>query len=57
MGQGWIWIGGSVYHEPGGGVGLDRWRLVGLWVWIDGVCVASSVASMVTLMVIFFGLV
>ena len=52
----WIWIGGSVYHGPGDGVGLDRWRLVGLWVWIDGVCVASSVASMVTLMVIFFWL-
>ena len=43
-----------MYHGPGDGVGLDRWRLVGLWVWIDGVCVASSVASMVTLMVIFF---
>ena len=41
-----------MYHGPGDGVGLDRWRLVGLWVWIDGVCVAS----MVTLMVIFFWL-
>ena len=25
----WVWIGGSVYHGSGGGVGLDPWRLVG----------------------------
>ena len=44
----WVWIGGSVYHGSGGGVGLDqlwlvgldrgnwwvsRWRLVGLDQW------------------------
>ncbi|KAK9997384.1 hypothetical protein SO802_022070 [Lithocarpus litseifolius] len=32
-----FWIGGSVYHGSGGGMGLDRWRLVGSSVafWVD----------------------